>query len=194
MKSLVDEIIRNKKDNRGIVKKYNEQGVMRDMQISIPDISELKKVHQKPMVIRKMDNFLDLVHKEELDGEELAIVLNHIIDNVGINNLSDNHKEIIGDKLNMATRTENKGGNEELRGKHWNCPAYVRNCLSHAVKRYDSINKDGKQTEGYKRAKGILGTNLVEYAQMKRIKNWFDTFDGDHNDMEYRLNGGKNNA
>ena len=99
MKSLVDEIIRNKKDNRGIVKKYNEQGVMRDMQISIPDISELKKVHQKPMVIRKMDNFLDLVHKEELDGEELAIVLNHIIDNVDINNLSDNHKEIIGDKI-----------------------------------------------------------------------------------------------
>ena len=91
----------------------------------------------------------------------------------------------------MATRTENKGGNEELRGKHWNCPAYVRNCLSHAVKRYDSINKDGKQTEGYKRARGILGTNLVEYAQMKRIKNWFDTFEGDQNDMEYRLNGGK---
>ena len=26
---------------------------------------------------------------------------------------------------------------------------------------------------------------------MKRIKNWFDKFDGDHNDMEYRLNGGK---
>ena len=26
---------------------------------------------------------------------------------------------------------------------------------------------------------------------MKRIKNWFDKFEGNHNDMEYRLNGGK---
>ena len=26
---------------------------------------------------------------------------------------------------------------------------------------------------------------------MKRIKNWFDSFDGDYKDMEYRLNGGK---
>ena len=57
---------------------------MSDMDIHIPDVSELKKVHQKPMVIRKMNNFLDLVGKEELTGEELAIVLNHIIDNVNI--------------------------------------------------------------------------------------------------------------
>jgi hypothetical protein len=26
---------------------------------------------------------------------------------------------------------------------------------------------------------------------MKRIKNWFDNYDGDHKDIEYRLNGGK---
>ena len=32
---------------------------------------------------------------------------------------------------------------------------------------------------------------MLEYNHMKRIKNWFDTFEGNHNDMEYRLNGGK---
>ena len=99
MKSLVDEIIRKKRDNRGMVKKANEQDVMGGIGISIPDINELKQVHEKPMVIRKMNNFLDLVHKEGLDGEELAIVLNHILNNVDIKGMSDQHKETIGDKI-----------------------------------------------------------------------------------------------
>ena len=63
--------------------------------------------------------------------------------------------------------------------------------LSNIIKRYESINKDGKPTEGYKRAKDILEHGKIPYGQMKRIKNWFDSFEGDHNDMEYRLNGGK---
>ena len=91
----------------------------------------------------------------------------------------------------MANRENNKGGNSELRGKYWNCPDYVLNCLSNAVKTYESLNKTDKPTEGFKRAKGILESKKIEYAQMKRIKNWFDSFDGDHKDMEYRLNGGK---
>jgi len=91
----------------------------------------------------------------------------------------------------MAKRKENKGGNSELHDKYWNCPDYVRNCLSNAVKRFESLNKDGKPTEGYKRAKGIIENKGIRYSQMKRIKNWFDSFDGDHDDMEYRLNGGK---
>ena len=91
----------------------------------------------------------------------------------------------------MAKRKDNIGGNSELRGKYWNCPDYVLNAISNAVKTYESLNKNGEITEGYKRAKGILESKKIEYAQMKRIKNWFDSFDGNHNDMEYRLNGGK---
>ena len=91
----------------------------------------------------------------------------------------------------MAERKNNKGGNSELRGKYWNCPDYVLNAISNAVKTYESINKNTEITEGYKRAKGILESKKIEYGQMKRIKNWFDSFDGNHNDMEYRLNGGK---
>ena len=91
----------------------------------------------------------------------------------------------------MANRKENKGGNSELRGKYWSCPEYVTNAINSAVKRYEALNKNGKTSEGYKRAKGILNNNLIEYSQMKRIKNWFDTFEGSTDDMEYRLNGGK---
>ena len=39
----------------------------------------------------------------------------------------------------MANRENNKGGNSELRGKYWNCPDYVLNCLSNAVKTYESL-------------------------------------------------------
>ena len=60
MKNMVDEIIHNKKSSRGMVKRSNEQDVMGGLEQPIPDISELKQVHQKPMVIRKMNLFLDL--------------------------------------------------------------------------------------------------------------------------------------
>tara|TARA_R110000824_G_scaffold104840_1_gene248569 strand:- start:1832 stop:2470 length:639 start_codon:yes stop_codon:yes gene_type:complete len=99
MKNLVDEIIHNKKDQRGIVKKANEQDIMGDINISIPDISELKKVYEKPMVSRKTDLLLDLIHKEGLSGKEIAIILNHLIDNIDIEKLDDKYREIIGDKI-----------------------------------------------------------------------------------------------
>lgn len=86
---------------------------------------------------------------------------------------------------------EKKGGNSDLDGKYWNCPDYVINSFKDAIKSFDSINKDDKKPEGYKRAKGIIENKKIEYKQLKRIKNWFDTFEGNHNDIEYKLNGGK---
>jgi hypothetical protein len=50
--------------------------------------------------------------------------------------------------------------------------------------------KHGK-TEGYERAKGILVEKSITYKQMKRIKNWFDKFEGEWDDPEFKLNGGK---
>lgn len=95
----------------------------------------------------------------------------------------------------MADRKKNKGGNSKLHGKYFNCPNYVLNAVGNAVKTYETLKKEeinnNKPTEGYKRAKGILENKKIEYKQMKRIKNWFDNYEGDHKDIEYRLNGGK---
>ena len=100
MKDLVDEIFLKKKDKqKGIVKRANEQDVLGDINTSIPDISELKKMYEKPMVIRKLNHLLDLIGKEELTGEELAIVLNHLIENIDLTILNDKYREIIGDKI-----------------------------------------------------------------------------------------------
>jgi hypothetical protein len=99
MKSLVDEIIRNKKDTtRDFVKKMKESDIIVGID-KIADISELKDVHEKPMVIRKINSLLDLIHKENLKGDELAILLNHLIDNLDIYSMKEEHREIIGDKI-----------------------------------------------------------------------------------------------
>jgi len=99
MKSLVDEIIRNKKDtSRDFVKKMKESDIIVGMD-KIADISELKDVHEKPMVIRKINSLLDLIHKENLKGDELGILLNHLIDNLDIYSMKEEHREIIGDKI-----------------------------------------------------------------------------------------------
>lgn len=98
MKSLVDEMFLSKKDNKGIVKRANEQDLLGDA-IVIPDIVELKRTFEKPMVGRKLNHLLDLIGKEQLNGEELAIVLNHLLNNVEITMMSDKHREILGDKI-----------------------------------------------------------------------------------------------
>jgi hypothetical protein len=106
MKSLVDEImLRKKNSSNDFVKKMREQDIVGD-EIRIPDVSELKDVHEKPMVIRKLNSLLDLIKKENLKGDELSIVLNHLISNVDIYSMDERYRELIGDKLKYG---EEKG-------------------------------------------------------------------------------------
>ena len=99
MKSLVDEIMLKQKNKpKDFVKKMREQDIIGD-EISIPDVTELKNVHEKPMVIRKLNSLLDLINKENLKGEELSIVLNHLINNVDIYSIDERYRELIGDKI-----------------------------------------------------------------------------------------------
>ena len=97
MKDIVDEIIRDKKDYRGMVSK-NEQDMLVG-KVEIPDIMELKDVHEKPMIIRKVNSLMDLINKEDLHGVELSIVLNHILDNIDITSMDEEHRELLGDKI-----------------------------------------------------------------------------------------------
>ena len=105
MKGLVDEMFLSKKDDKGMVKKTNEQDLVGD-DVEIADIVELKRTFEKPMVIRKLNLLLDLIEKEDINGEELAIILNHLLKNVSISELSDKHKEILGDKIKYGESKE----------------------------------------------------------------------------------------
>jgi hypothetical protein len=91
----------------------------------------------------------------------------------------------------MANRKENKGGNSKLKGRYWNCPDYVLNTLQNAVNKFEKIKLKNGKTEGYERAKSIIIEKSITYEQMKRIKNWFDSYDGPWENWDFQLNGGK---
>ena len=85
-----------------MVKKTNEQDVLGD-KFTIPDIMELKDVHEKPMVIRKINSLMDLIEKENLQGNELSILLNHIINNIEVDSMDEKERELLGDKLKYGS-------------------------------------------------------------------------------------------
>lgn len=59
----------------------------------------------------------------------------------------------------------------------------MRKCF-HMVKNAD------ENTEGYKRNKELQSQKFITYKQLKRIKNFFDTFKGNHKEPSFILNGG----
>ena len=40
-----------------------------------------------------------LINKEDLHGVELSIVMNHILDNIDIMSIDEEHRELLGDKI-----------------------------------------------------------------------------------------------
>ena len=55
---------------------------------------------------------------------------------------------------------------------------------------FDSAHGADENTEGYKRNKDLRDTKEVTYQQLKRMKNWFDEFNGHENELPHILNGG----
>lgn len=54
-----------------------------------------------------------------------------------------------------------------------------------------SIQNADQYTEGFKRNQELQNQNSISYQQLKRIKNFFDSFKGDPRDASYILNGGE---
>ena len=97
MKDLVDEMISKKNNNYGMVKRTNEQDVFED--IKIPEFGELKSKYDNPIVARKLMYLTDLINKHDVGGDEIAIIFNHLIDNLETTKLRDEYKKILCDKL-----------------------------------------------------------------------------------------------
>jgi hypothetical protein len=76
--------------------------------------------------------------------------------------------------------------NKDLYGKIFPLPdsivTYLQQC-------FDSANGD-ESIEGFKRNKELRDKREVSYQQLKRIKNWFDGFNGHETDKPFVLNGG----
>lgn len=62
--------------------------------------------------------------------------------------------------------------------------------INYHLKRIYNAYKGPKDVEGYERLRGLCDSNKISYEQLKRIKNFFDGFDGKKSDTPYLLNGG----
>ena len=55
---------------------------------------------------------------------------------------------------------------------------------------FQKVKNPDKHGEGYKRNQELQNQRFIGYPQLKRIKNFFDSFKGKQNDPEFVLNGG----
>ena len=61
--------------------------------------------------------------------------------------------------------------------------------IKHLEQCFNSVDGDTK-TEGYNRNQELRKTKQITYQNLKRIKNWFETFNGRKEDAPFILNGG----
>lgn len=77
--------------------------------------------------------------------------------------------------------------NSQLYSKTIEIPDLLKKHLSDSLKQVTNVNQD---EEGYKRNIQLQNAKNIGYPQLKRIKNFFDTFRGDVTDPSFILNGG----
>ena len=77
--------------------------------------------------------------------------------------------------------------NKDLYGNTVHLPEDVVEYLHQC---FDSANTDDSTIEGFKRNQELRDSRETTYQQLKRMKNWFDNFNGLENDLPFILNGG----
>ena len=77
--------------------------------------------------------------------------------------------------------------NNDLKNRTFPLPDGVRKILQ---KTLDNYNGD-KTVDGYKRLNNILNMQTISYHELKRIKNFFDHYNGSDKSAEFILNGGE---
>lgn len=77
--------------------------------------------------------------------------------------------------------------NKELKNRTFPIPDGVRKILQQTL---DNYNGD-KTIDGYKRLNNLLSMDNISYHEMKRIKNFFDHYNGTDESAEFILNGGE---
>ena len=76
--------------------------------------------------------------------------------------------------------------NNELKNRTFPLPDGVRKILQNTLDNY----KGDKTVDGYKRLNNILNMKSISYHELKRIKNFFDHYNGSDKSAEFILNGG----
>lgn len=77
--------------------------------------------------------------------------------------------------------------NKELYNRKVKVPESLRSHLSQC---FDSVDADSN-VEGFNRNQDLRKSGIATYQQIKRIKNWFEGYEGNKEDSPYILNGGE---
>ena len=96
MKSMIEDIISKNYYDSDVVSKDMESD-FREMEI--PVLSHLKSDHQRPIIARKTKYLSDMIEREGVSGEEISIILNHILSVVDVEKIPDNYKKLLINKL-----------------------------------------------------------------------------------------------
>ena len=76
--------------------------------------------------------------------------------------------------------------NKDLYDRKVKLPESLKNHLS---KSFEMVDADSN-VEGYNRNQELREKGIMTYQQLKRVKNWFDSYDGNKEDTPFILNGG----
>ncbi len=77
--------------------------------------------------------------------------------------------------------------NEKLRHKEFRIPKDVVKELKKGFYNYEGT----KKVEGYHRTRHLMRKKRISYELLKKVKHYFDNFEGATGSKEYKLNGGK---
>lgn len=94
MKKMVEDIMANKSTGNDMVRNVNTPDVNRN---NIPDIAELKQ--NKPVTANAAIQFVVDLNDEPLQGDEKAIMLNYIISNMKLTDISSDYRRILKSKF-----------------------------------------------------------------------------------------------
>jgi hypothetical protein len=78
--------------------------------------------------------------------------------------------------------------NKDLYNKRIKFPEEMK---EHLKSTFSSVQGADQNTEGYNINQELQGQSSISYQQLKRIKNFFDSFKGIPNEPSYILNGGE---
>jgi hypothetical protein len=76
--------------------------------------------------------------------------------------------------------------NKDLYGKSWDFPEEMRN---HMKICFSKVKNADANVEGFNRNKRLQSTTSLSYPELKRIKNFFDSYKGTTTEAPFILNG-----
>ena len=95
MKSMIEDMVTNQYFDNDITNKIGDDFITTE----IPLLGHLKSEHQRPIIARKTKYLGDMMEREGVTGEEIAIVINHLLSTIDISKIPSEYKKILINKL-----------------------------------------------------------------------------------------------